>query len=120
MNEDIREYIDDKFQKLESNLKWVTGILLAILMAVLGFYGRLMYRLDEKQKEHSFAISVIEAEMETFTYKTEWLVELGEIQRNVVKQYSKNEDLTDLLEELNKMNRRIMAGSQGRPTMRGH
>jgi len=116
MSEDVRDYIDSKFDRIISNIKW--GI--AILVIVLGTYGGMIIANMQKVNQHEFDLMLLDTTAEDLKYKSGWLTELNELQRDFIKAYVNNEDVTEFFEELNRMEKRIMAGGDPMPSLRSY
>jgi Tfp pilus assembly protein PilN len=113
-----REYLDHRFEELNKNIKWFIGIAVTVFIAILGLFGTIMLSNRSQIKEMQFDIVLLDTTTEDIRNKQNWLAELNEMQRDILKAYSNNEDLTEYLEGFERMERRVIAGSKSMPTLR--
>lgn len=116
MGDDVRQYIDAKFDKITSNLKWIGSGLIVVLMGM----GSLVVANTIKVSNHDFEMRIIQASQKDLSYKLTWLIEFQEIQRNFLKAIQNNEDVSEFLDQMSNLEKRVLSSSaQPMPTYRG-
>jgi len=113
MSEDVAKYIDKKF----SDVKWFLGIIIMVLIVFLGWMGTATIKNRMYIKDLEFDIQVMNGRTKTLEYKILWIAEINELVRNYYKEGA-GEVTIDFLEDVQKMEDRVMANTPPIPTLR--
>lgn len=103
MDDNIRDYIDSKFDKLTGVLKWIGAALITILMGM----GSVVIANKIQVSNQSFKIEVIKSAQDEQLYKLMWIIELQEIQRDFLKAIKEDEDINDFLDKLEELEKKV-------------
>jgi len=118
MNDDVTKYIDNKFDSLNSNLKWFGGIVITILVVLLSWVSTQSIKNKMAIKDLEFDIMVLNGRTTTLEYRILWFAEINEMVRNYYKLKEGDGPTTDFLNNVQEMEHRVKANSQPMPTLR--
>lgn len=118
MGDDTQKYIDGKFDGLRNDLKWAVGIIVSVLSTILLLYGLQIHKLNLEQQDQNFQLTILDGRTEDLIWKTGWLMESSELQREYIKALANDESTDEFFDELDRMNARIMVHGAPYPTMR--
>lgn len=111
------EYIDEKVDKIVTNIKWAAGIFVTVMVIFMGWVAQSTIKNRIQINDIEYNIRIVEADIEATRYKILWIAEVS----SLVKEYymKGNSEDAEFLERVQRMEDRIMEGGQPSPTFRG-
>jgi hypothetical protein len=115
MDKESREYIDDKFKELNSNMRTFIVIIVSVLLAFGGAIGINVSMAYSNKND----IVNLQTRQQEFQYMMEWSNELSEVEKSFFQAYIKDEDVSKFFKEIDEIKARVY-GIKGLPSYRGN